>query len=213
MSQQQDLIHAMTELNEPTVLSIVSDMISAGCSNHDIQSALNEGVSNVGRRFEQGEYFIADLIVASMIYRSALGLVTPRNMAAGSLPIGRCVIGVPAGDIHDIGKDIVASMLRAERFEVFDLGIDVKPSRFAYAVRTYQPDVLLLSGVLTTTIDSMKETIDLLKAEGLRDQVSVFIGGLCAGEHYAQQIGADGWAYDTMDTLNFCKKLVEVKHG
>lgn len=212
MDLHQELIAAMTELNEAAVLPIVNAMIDAGYTGHDIQAALNEGVANVGRRFEHGEYFIADLIVAAMIYRSSLSLVTPKGMVPGTLPIGRCVIGVPAGDIHDIGKDIMTSILRAERFEVIDLGVDVKPSRFAYAVRTYQPDVLLLSGVLTSTIQSMQETIELLKSEGLRDKVSVFIGGLCAGEYYAQQMGADGWAYDTMDTLNFCKRKVEVKH-
>ena len=129
------------------------------------------------------------------------------------MPVGRVVIGVVEGDIHDIGKDIIVSLLRAEHFEVIDLGVDVKPDRFAYAVQTYRPDVLLMSGVLTLAQESMKKTMDLLRKEELRSQVAILIGGMCAGEYQRQWIGADGWAYDPMETVNFCKRVVEEKYG
>lgn len=213
MDYRDSLVEAMTELNDEHVMRCVQKMIDAGCSCNAIQMGLNEGVNNVGKRFETGEYFIADLIVSGMIYRDALNLLMPLISNGRSMPVGRVVIGVVAGDIHDIGKDIVVSLLRAEHFEVIDLGVDVKPERFAYAIRTYRPDVLLMSGVLTLARESMKKTMMLLEKEELRSQVAILIGGMCAGEPQRQWIGADGWAYDPMETIEFCKKVVGEKYG
>ena len=213
MGYRETLVDAMTELNEDLVMSCVQNMIDEGMSVAAIQMGLNVGVTNVGKRFENGEYFIADLIVSGMIYRNALRLLMPMMVGGRTMPIGRIVIGVVKGDIHDIGKDIVVSLLRAEHFEVIDLGVDVKPERFAYAIRTYRPDVVLMSGVLTLARESMKQTVELLEKEDLRNQVAILIGGLCAGEYQKEWIGADGWAYDPMETVCFCKKAVEAKYG
>lgn len=213
MNYENSLVNAMTELNEESVMENIRNMIKEDVSVNAIQMCLNIGVNNVGKRFEKGEYFIADLIVSGMIYRDALRLLMPVMSGSRMMPIGRVVIGVVEGDIHDIGKDIVVSLLRAEHFEVFDLGVDVKPERFLYALRTYRPDILLMSGVLTIARDSMRKTMELLEKEGLRSQVGILIGGLCAGEFQRQQIGADGWAYDPMETVGFCKKVVKEKYG
>ena len=213
MNHRDSLIDAMTELDEDRVMSCVQAMIDDGDTSNSIQMALNVGITNVGKRFEKGDYFIADLIVSGMIYRDALRILMPVMNHGKTMPIGRIVIGVVQGDIHDIGKDIIVSLLRAEHFEVIDLGVDVKPERFAYAVRTYRPHALLLSGVLTLARESMKKTMELLEKEALRPQVQVLIGGLCAGESHCQWIGADGWAYDPMETVKFCKKAVEEKYG
>lgn len=213
MNYREALVEAMTELNEEQIMSCVQQMIDQGSSVNAIQMCLNIGVANVGKRFEKGEYFIADLIVSGMIYRDALRLLMPMMSGSRTMPIGRVVIGVVEGDIHDIGKDIVVSLLRAEHFEVIDLGVDVKPERFAYAMRTYRPDVLLMSGVLTLARDSMKATLELLEKEDLRQQFPVLIGGLCASERHSKWMGADGWAYDPMETVSFCKRAVEVKYG
>lgn len=213
MDLRSSLIEAMSELNEDLVISHVQAMISAGYTYDSIQMCLNVGVNNVGKYFENGDYFIADLIVSGMIYRNALNVLMPLRTSPSSLPLGRIVIGVVEGDIHDIGKDIIVSLLRAERFEVIDLGIDVKPERFAYALRTYRPDVLLMSGVLTTARDSMEETMELLEKEQLRDHVKILIGGLCASEYHMKRIGADAWAYDTRETVNFCKRMIGEKYG
>ena len=115
-------------------------MAAEGHSFEEIQQCLNTGISAVGTRFERGDYFIADLIVSGMIYRSALNEREPLRSGGAPRPLGKVVIGVVAGDIHDIGKDIIVSLLRAERFDVVDLGIDVKPERFVHAVRNYHPD-------------------------------------------------------------------------
>lgn len=213
MNNQDGLIDAMTELNEEQITACVQQMMADGATLSAIQMALNVGIANVGKRFEKGEYFIADLIVSGMLYRDALRLLMPMTLGSSSLPIGRIVIGVVEGDIHDIGKDIVVSLLRAEHFEVIDLGVDVKPERFAYAIRTYRPDVLLMSGVLTLARESMKRTVELIEKEQLRSQTRILIGGLCTGEYQREWIGADGWAYDPMETVNFCKKVVGVDYG
>lgn len=213
MSHRDALVEAMTELNEEQVMICVQAMIAEGVSINAIQMGLNIGVTNVGKRFENGEYFIADLIVSGMIYRDALRLLMPIMSGTHIMPIGRIVIGVVEGDIHDIGKDIVVSLLRAEHFEVIDLGVDVKPERFAYAIRTYRPDVLLMSGVLTIARESMKETMELLEKENLRKTIPVLIGGLCATEWHSEWMGADGWAYAPMETVAFCKQAVEEKYG
>ena len=213
MNYRDALVEAMTDLNEEKIMHCIQGLIYEGVSYNDIQMALNEGVTNVGKRFENGEYFIADLIVSGMIYRDALRLLMPVMSGNRLMPIGRVVIGVVEGDIHDIGKDIVVSLLRAEHFEVIDLGVDVKPERFMYAIRTYRPDVLLLSGVLHIAQDSMKKTMVQLMESGLRDQVPVLIGGLCAGEYQREYVGADSWAYDPMETVSFCKKVVKEKYG
>lgn len=213
MNLQTHLTTAMAALDDEAVLSDVRALMAAGNSYNNILTYLNNGVSQVGQLFEKGEYFIADLIVSGMIYRDALNILMPIKRDQQNLPIGRIVIGVVAGDIHDLGKDIVVSLLRAEHFEVIDLGIDVKPERFAYAVQTYKPDVLLLSGVLSYARESMKETLDYLRQQGLRDSVPVLIGGMCCSEYQMKLIGADGWAYDTADTVAFCKKAIKEKYG
>lgn len=213
MNYQEALVNAMTELNDEAVMDCIQRMIDSSASVNAIQMCLNTGVNNVGKRFESGEYFIADLIVSGMIYRDALRLLMPVMDGSRIMPVGRVVIGVVEGDIHDIGKDIVVSLLRSEHFEVIDLGVDVKPERFAYAIRTYRPDVLLMSGVLTLARESMKKTIELLSRENLRQQVDILIGGLCAGEFQRAWMGADGWAYDPMETVAFCKRVVEKKYG
>ena len=213
MTREENLVAAMTELNEEQVLADIRELVAAGYTYNSILMCLNNGVFGVGKRFENGEYFIADLIVSGMIYRNALTLLQPMQAEHQSQPLGRIVIGVVQGDIHDVGKDIVVSLLRAEHFEVIDLGIDVKPERFAYAVRTYQPDILLLSGVLNVARESMMKTMELLRKEGLRDRIPVFIGGLCASEYQRRTVGADGWAYDTTETVNFCKRIMESGYG
>lgn len=213
MDLNRILIDAMADLDEDLVVSTVRKMVATGHSFEEIQQCLNTGISAVGTRFERGEYFIADLIVSGMIYRSALNEREHFRPEKAPRPAGKIVIGVVAGDIHDIGKDIIVSLLRAERFDVVDLGIDVKPERFAYAVKNYQPDVLLLSGVLTTAQDAMLRTVQELKKQGLRDQVKILVGGLCTSQYLMDTLGVDGWAYDSKQTVQFCKEVMDAKNA
>ena len=198
MDLNRQLIEAMADLNEDLVIATVRQMAAEGHSFEEIQQCLNTGISAVGTRFERGDYFIADLIVSGMIYRSALNEREP--LRSGGAP-------------RPLGKDIIVSLLRAERFDVVDLGIDVKPERFVHAVRNYHPDVVLLSGVLTTAQEAMVQTIQALTDAGLRDQVKVLIGGLCTSEYLMHHVGADGWAYDSNRTVRFCKEVVDGKEA
>lgn len=213
MELRDKLITAMEDLAEERVLEHVFAMVEQGYSYNEILSCLNTGISRVGQCYERGEYFIADLIVSGMIYRDALVHLSPISGSRNSMPVGRVVIGVAEGDIHDIGKDIIVSLLRAERFEVIDLGVDVKAERFAYALRTYKPDVLLMSGVLSLAVESIRKTIALLKKEGLLCDTPVLVGGLCTNWVEKDLEGVDGWVYDSMDTTKFCKQVIGKKYG
>ena len=212
MNMKEHLISSMADLDDVAVLADVREMMNRDTRYESILFCLDTGVTKVGERFEAGEYFIADMIVSSMIYRDALNVLMP-IVPKSNLPVGRVVIGVVAGDIHDLGKDIVVSLLRAEHFEVIDLGIDVKPERFASAVQTYKPDVLLLSGALSFAQRSMRSTMDELRRRGLRDKVPILIGGMCANEYQKELVGADSWAYALQDTVEFCKRIVGEKYG
>lgn len=211
MDLNKILIDAMADLNEDLVVSTVREMVAQGQSFEEIQQCLNTGIAAVGTRFERGDYFIADLIVSGMIYRSALNEREPLRSEGAPRPAGKIVIGVVAGDIHGIGKDIIVSLLRAERFDVVDLGIDVKPERFVYAAKNYKPDVVLLSGVLTTARESMRKTIQAMEDAGVREQVKILIGGLCTSQYLMDALKADGWAYDSKQTVRFCKEVLDAK--
>ena len=213
MDLNRTLIDAMADLNEDLVVSTVREMVAQGHSFEEIQQCLNTGISAVGTRFERGDYFIADLIVSGMIYRSALNEREPLRSGGAPRPAGKIVIGVVAGDIHDIGKDIIVSLLRSDRFDVVDLGIDVKPERFVYAIKNYKPDVVLLSGVLTTAQDAMRKTIQAIEQAGIRENVKILIGGLCTSEYLRRTVGADGWAYDSKQTVQFCREVMDDRKG
>ena len=212
MKYQEKLVDAMAQLDEENVMKYIQLMLTSGFSHEAIRKYLTEGSEEVGSYFANGEYFIADLIVSGMIYQHALSLLVPPLESGNPKPVGRAVIGVVEGDIHDIGKDIVVSLLRSERFEVIDLGIDVKPQRFVYALRNYHPDIILLSGLLTASTVSVIRTMKELNIEARRKETSIYIGGQCASKQLCSQTGADGWGYDTIFTVDFCKKAIE-KHA
>ena len=212
IDQQQKLADAMRELDETAVLSLTRSMIEDGHDSFEIQSILNDGIKDVGKRFESGEYFLADLIVSGIIYQNAMELfhINQRPVAGGTR--GKVVIGVVENDIHDIGKNIICEVLRAEGFEVFDLGVDVKPFAFVQAVQRHRPDVLALSGVMGFALESMAATITELERLGLRDGLSIIIGGSCITSGDPTLIHADKMAIDPLETIAFCKAVTEKGH-
>lgn len=213
MDNKDKLIAAVAELNEELVLQLVYKMAEEGSSYEEIQTCLNVGIEAVQQKYERAEFFIGDLIVAGMIYQNALAQIQPLLCRTSGETVGRVVIGVVEGDIHDIGKGIIVSLLRSENFEVIDLGVDVVPRRFVHAVSTYLPDVLLISGIVDAAGDAMKRTMDLIVKSGVREVAAVMIGGPHVSQELCDEIGADGWAYETADTVNFCKKIVEERNG
>jgi 5-methyltetrahydrofolate--homocysteine methyltransferase len=173
---------------------------------------LNEGMisamQEVGRLFEEGEYFVPEMLIAARAMQDGLALLKPHLVQANVQSSGKVVIGTVKGDLHDIGKNLVAMMLEGAAFEIIDLGVDVSPDKFVEAVKTHQPAIVGLSALLTTTMPSMRTTIDALKAAGVRDQVKVIVGGAPVTEAFTRDIGADGFAPDASRAVKLAKSLV-----
>jgi len=173
---------------------------------------LNGGMINamqeVGRLFEEGEYFVPEMLISARAMQTGLALLKPHLVQANVQSSGKVVVGTVKGDLHDIGKNLVAMMLEGAAFEIIDLGTDVSPEKFVGAVKTHRPAVVGLSALLTTTMPNMKTTIEALKTAGLRDQVKVIIGGAPVTEAYARDIGADGFAPDASRAVTLTKLLV-----
>jgi len=168
-------------------------------------------MDEVGRRFECEEYFVPELLLAARAMKGSLELLRPLLAARGAQPAGRVVIGTVKGDLHDIGKNLVASMLEGAGFEITDLGADVSPEKFIAAVKEKNSDLVCLSALLTVTMPSMKTTIEALRTAGVRDQVKVLIGGAPVTERYAQEIGADGYGENASVAVSLARKLMAAR--
>jgi 5-methyltetrahydrofolate--homocysteine methyltransferase len=173
---------------------------------------LNEGMiaamGEVGRLFEEGEYFVPEMLIAARAMQTGLAVLKPYLKEADVKSAGKVVIGTVKGDLHDIGKNLVAMMLEGAGFEIVDLGTDVAPEKFVEAVRQHDAQIVALSALLTTTMPSMKTTIEALTAAGLRAQVKVMIGGAPITQDYATQIGADGFSPDASRAVATAKSLI-----
>ncbi len=165
-------------------------------------------MAEVGRRFECNEFFVPELLIAARAMKSALGLVRPLLAASGAQPAGRVVVGTVKGDLHDIGKNLVAAMLEGNGFEVIDLGVNVSPEQFIVGVKEKGANVVAMSALLTTTMPAMRTTIDALKAAGVRDKVKILIGGAPITQKYADEIGADGYSDNAVGAVAVAKKVL-----
>lgn len=164
-------------------------------------------MDEVGRLFECEEYFVPELLLAARAMKGSLELIRPLLAEQGAEPAGRVIIGTVKGDLHDIGKNLVASMLEGGGYEVTDLGADVAPERFADAVRETKADFVCLSALLTVTMPAMKNVIEALKTSGIRNQVKVLVGGAPVTPEYATQIGADGYAENAGAAVHLVRRL------
>ncbi len=178
-----------------------------------INEGMAEGAKEVGDKFSKGEAFLADLIMAGEAMKAGISVLLPKIRAAQKerKTLGKVVIGTVKGDIHSIGKDIVATLLEAEGFEVINMGEDVPTERFIEAVKQHKPDILGLSSLLTATMPMQKEVIEFLKKEGLRNKVKVLIGGGPTTKEWAKEIGADGWAGDAVSAVGLARSIVSNK--
>lgn len=203
--------NALIDLNHEDTLKLVKEALDMGIDIESIVNVLADGMKVVGERFENGEYFIADVIVASEIFKEAMSILRPKIMELRKevKPIGRVVIGTVYGDIHDIGKNLVATFLEANGFEVIDLGVDVPPEKFVEAIKQYNPDIVGMSALLTSTMMNMKSVIDKIREEGLRDKVKIIVGGAPVTERFAKEIGADAYGENAFKAVEICKRLVE----
>ncbi len=167
-------------------------------------------MDEVGRRFECEDYFVPELLLAARAMKGAMELIRPLLVERGTEPSGRVIIGTVKGDLHDIGKNLVASMLEGGGFEVVDLGADVAPEKFVEAVKHGKANVVCLSALLTVTMPSMKTTIAALNDAGLRGQVKVLVGGAPVTQQYADEIGADGYAENAGAAVKLARTIVKV---
>jgi corrinoid protein of di/trimethylamine methyltransferase len=172
--------------------------------NEHMAPAMDE----VGRRFECNEYFVPELLLSARAMKAALELIRPLLTAQGGASKGKVAIGTVKGDLHDIGKNLVASMLEGGGFEVIDLGVNVTPEQFIAAVKEKNARIVAMSALLTTTMMSMKTTIEALKQAGVRDQVKVMIGGAPITQKFADEIGADGYSESAVGAVALARKAV-----
>ena len=173
--------------------TIVNEAIAAGVEAQDIiNNYLIKGMEEIGQRFEKGKAFVPNLLLAARAMKGCLEILKPLLKDASGTSLGTLVIGTVKGDLHDIGKNLVASMLEGCGFEVINLGVDISDRQFVEAVKKYNPQIVCLSALLTTTMNYMQNVIDTLAAEGLRDKVKVLVGGAPVNEEFAMRIGADG---------------------
>jgi methylmalonyl-CoA mutase cobalamin-binding domain/chain len=204
-----DLAQALVEMREDDVLSAVRAAKEAGTAPADIITDLQAGMKEIGDKYETGEYFLSELIMSAEIFKRALAELGLDQSAAATGTRGTVVLGTVHTDIHDIGKNIVASVLSANGFKVVDLGIDVPAQRFVDAVRDSGAKVVGLSCLLTTAFAAMQETIAAFAAAGLRDKVTIMIGGGPVSQDLARQLGADGAGTSAQDAVILAAKAVE----
>jgi len=207
MPDLKQLYDAVVGGDAKTAHAITQEALAGGV---DPLKLVNEfmvpAMDEVGRRFEANEYFVPELLISARAMKSALELIRPILVARGDKPIGRVAIGTVKGDLHDIGKNLVASLLEGGGFEVIDLGVNVTPEKFIETVKEKNANIVAMSALLTTTMPSMKTTIEALKQAGVRDKVKVLIGGAPITQKYADEIGADGYSENAVGAVALAKK-------
>jgi len=209
MSELEKLHEAVIEGDWKAAAAATEAAIAAGVAPLTIVTGcLVPAMDEVGRRFECEEYFVPEMLLSARAMKASMALVRPLLAATGAQPIGRVVIGTVKGDLHDIGKNLVASMLEGGGFEVIDLGADVAPERFIEAAASKNANLVALSALLTVTMTSMKTTIDAFQTAGLRDKVKIMVGGAPVTQQYADSIGADGYGESAGAAVALARKLV-----
>lgn len=204
---KENLVKAIAGMEEEKAVKLAGEMLEAGTDPQAVLDACREAMSLVGQRYDEKEYFLPELIISGEILKQIGELVKPRlkGDAAQAEPLGKVVIGTVAGDIHDIGKDIVAFMLDVNNFEIHDLGVDVSAEAFVEKINEVKPQIVALSGFLTLAFDQMKATVEALKKAGVRDRVKVMIGGAPMDETVANYIGADAFGLDATAAVRLAK--------
>jgi 5-methyltetrahydrofolate--homocysteine methyltransferase len=205
----ETIYKGILEGNQLLVVQQVTDALNAQLSPDLIlKDGLVAAMSEVGRLFENGEYYVPEMLIAAKAMQAGLKLLKPFLADTGVKAVGRVIIGTVAGDLHDIGKNLVAMMLEGGGFEVIDLGTDIKPDLFVSSVREHKPDIVAMSALLTTTMPNMQVTIKALEDTGLHKEVKVIIGGAPVTEEYANKIGADGFGSDASLAVKVARSLI-----
>lgn len=209
--KERSLIKYVEQLDEVNALKLADELLNDGMDPLYLLDLINEGMNRVGKLYESRDYFIADLIMAGLIFKQVLELdkMTAHFHVKHNNKIGKVLLGTVKGDIHDIGKDIFRGMLEVNGFEVIDIGVDVPKELFLKKYKEYKPDILGLSGVLTITVDTMKEVVDACVRDGVRDKVKIIVGGNHLTEETCIFIGADNFANDASVGVKVCKEWMK----
>jgi corrinoid protein of di/trimethylamine methyltransferase len=202
---------AVTNGEEGDAQKLVAEALAAGLPPADVlQKGVVAGITKAGELWKANEFFLPDVILAADAFKAAMGVLEPKLKAAGNGRKGRTyVIGVVAGDMHDLGKSLVVAMLQSAGFDVVDLGIDVPREKFIQAVKQHSPAVLGMGAYMTTTMLEMKAVISDLEAQGLRKGLKVMVGGVPTSQEFAREVGADAWGKDALDTMKKALEMVE----
>ena len=206
----EKLVEAIVGMREEEAIGLAREALEAGTDPIEVMESCRRAVEEVGRRYEEGEYFLPELMLTGQMLSQISELAKAKLSTAGAEEkrLGRVLIGTVKGDIHDIGKNVVAFMLDSNGFEVKDLGVDVPPERFVEAAREFKPQVVGMSALLTLAFDPMKETVQAFEEAGLRDQVKIMIGGAPVNEQIREFTGADAWGKDAVEAVSLAKKWV-----
>jgi len=205
----EDLISILADLKEEEVLALVQKQLDEGQDPMEILNNSRKAVAIVGQRYQTGEYFIPELVYSGEILKAIVEMVKPKLSDSAEIKrLGKVIIGTVAGDIHDIGKDIVTFMLDVNGFEVYDLGVDVPAQLFVDKIKETEAPVVGLSGFLTLSFDSMKETVEAIKAAGLRDKVKIMVGGGTLDEKVGEYVGADSFGRFAGDAVSMAQKWI-----
>ena len=204
-----EIATAVIEGKSEGIAALTEKALSEGLSAKEIlDKGLMPGMDHVGEAFKRVEMFVPDVLLSARVMQASMDILRPRLVESGAKMTGKLVIGTVQGDLHDIGKNLVAMMIEGAGFEVFDLGNDVSPEVFVRAVKEHKPDIVGMSALLTTTMRAMDRTIEALKEAGLRDQVKIMIGGAPVTSDFAQQIGADGYCSNATTAKETARKFV-----
>jgi 5-methyltetrahydrofolate--homocysteine methyltransferase len=203
----EEITEAITKLEEDKVLKLVKEELDANQDPIKLLEACRKGMAEIGKGAGD-TIFLTDLIMAGEIFNEAMELLMPKLMSATTKSLGKIVIGTVEGDIHNIGKNIAINFLKAEGFEVIDLGVDVPPQKFVDAIKEHNPPVVGMSGLLTLSIEPMKKAIETITGANLRENVKVIIGGERTDQGVCDYVGADAWVNDVIEGVNIIKNWV-----
>jgi methylmalonyl-CoA mutase cobalamin-binding domain/chain len=201
---QENIVDAFLYLDESATRQLVKSMLDTGVNPVEIMEECRKGMLAVGERFERGEFFLSEMIMAAEIFKQVTEQIRPHLRGSASEARGKVVIGTVEGDIHDIGKNIFTALLEVEGFEVVDIGVDAPPERFIEAIREHSPDIVGMSCLLSTSIEAMKNTVDAITEAGLRDKTRIIVGGGRLERHAADYIKPDAYTDNAAQGVKMC---------
>ena len=207
MPDLDKLFHAIKSGKNKEAVALTKEAIDGNVPPQEILNQMIAAMDDVGQRFQRNEAFVPEMLIAARAMKESMALLEPCLVAAGIKPVAKAAIGTVEGDLHDIGKNLVAMMWKGANFDVIDLGTNVKPQKFVDAVKQHNVDIIGLSALLTTTMPAIKTTIDALKNSGVK-VAKIIIGGAPVTQAYADEVGADGYAPDAASAVDVARKMV-----